>query len=415
MRQILDIALKLASLSVYKEILHQPVVKALYRLLWAANTTPKEVALAWGELIQTLADRHQIKQAANAILQAVLFDQNAFSLLAAAGDIEVEYSLKQVAQRDLTVLMEAAHITPQDILNNCKFAEELKNLDLPQWEIGETESILQGPPSQVLSQLMKFYREHGCGIFAKYNAFIWRKQTIMPVEFPDQIQMSHLKGYEEQRQLILDNTEAFLCGLPANNCLLYGDRGTGKSSTIKAILNQYHTQGLRMIEMPKEFLMDFPDLVGKIARLPMKFIILIDDLSFSEQDNTYASLKSVLEGGIAARPDNALIYATSNRRHLVRETFSDRDGDEVHRSDTIQESLSLADRFGLCVNFSIPDKQKYLDMITQIAKQRGMQEHLDQLLRGAEQWAITRGGRSPRCAQQYMNFAEAAIKSGRNV
>ncbi len=413
MRQISDIALKLASLSVYKEILHQPVVKALYRLLWATNTTPQEVALAWGELIQTLADKRQIKQAAHAILQVVLYDQNIFSQLAAAD--EVEYDLKQVAQRDLTVLMEAARITPQDILNGCKFAEELKNLKLPQWETGEPESILKGTPSQVLSQLMEFYKEHGCGIFAQYNAFIWRKQTIMPVEFPDQIQISDLKGYEEQRRLILDNTEAFLCGLPANNCLLYGDRGTGKSSTIKAILNQYHTRGLRMIEMPKEFLKDFPDLVAKIACLPMKFIILIDDLSFTEQDNTYASLKSVLEGGIAAKPDNALIYATSNRRHLVREAFSDRDGDEVHRSDTIQESLSLADRFGLCVNFSIPDKQKYLDMIIEIAEQRGMQEHLDQLLCGAEQWAIIRGGRSPRCAQQYMNFAEAAIKSGRNI
>ena len=227
--------------------------------------------------------------------------------------------------------------------------------------------------------------------------------------------MSDLKGYEEPRQLVIDNTESFLNGLPANNCLLYGDRGTGKSSTIKAILNQYYTQGLRVIEMPKEFLMDFPDLVAQIAYLPMKFIIFIDDLSFSHQDDTYASLKAVLEGGVAARPENTLIYATSNRRHLVRETFSDRAGDEIHHGDTIQESLSLADRFGLSVNFSLPSKEKYLSIVEELAKQRGLEEYIDQLKLGAEQWAIARGGRSPRCARQFMNSAEAKIKLGRNA
>src|SRR5699024_437784 len=145
-------------------------------------------------------------------------------------------------------------------------------------------------------------------------------------------------------------------GLPANNCLLYGDRGTGKSSTVKALLNEYYTQGLRVIEMPKEYLMDFPYLVDQIASIPMKFIIFIDDLSFSQQDGTYAALKSVLQGGLAAKPANSLIYATSNRRHLLRENFADRNGDDLHRNDTIQESLSLADRFGLTINFMLPDK-----------------------------------------------------------
>lgn len=414
MKQTSDIALKLASLSVYKGVLHQSVPKALYRLVWATQTTSKEVALAWGALIQALADEHKTQQMANAVLQAILYDYNVLALSAAARDIHLEHSLKQVAQRDLSVLMELASITPQDILNECPFAEELENLDLPKWETGEA-MLLQGTSDQVLLYLTQFYREHGCGIFAKYHAFIWRNQTIVPVEFPDPVQVSDLKDYEEQRQLILDNTEAFLSGLPANNCLLYGDRGTGKSSTIKAVLNQYCSKGLRMIEMPKEFLMDFPDLVAQVAHLPMRFIILIDDLSFSRQDDTYTSLKSVLEGGIAVRPNNMLIYATSNRRHLVRETFSDRDGDEVHHADTVQESLSLADRFGLSVNFSVPDKQKYLEIVTEMAKQRGMQRYLDELLHGAEQWAIARGGRSPRCAQQYMNFAEATIKYRKNI
>ena len=205
---------------------------------------------------------------------------------------------------------------------------------------------------------------------------------------------------------------AFLEGLPANNCLLYGDRGTGKSSTVKAILNEYYSRGLRMVEMPKERLQDFPKLVDQIAPLPLCFIIYIDDLSFSQQDDTFAALKAVLEGGLAARPANALIYATSNRRHLLRERFSDREGDEVHRGDTIQESLSLSDRFGLAVNFSVPGKESYLEIVRALALERGLEAQLPQLEAGAERWALERGGRSPRCARQYVALAESRLRRG---
>ena len=159
--------------------------------------------------------------------------------------------------------------------------------------------------------------------------------------------------------------------------------------------------------------MDFPTLVDEIAALPMKFIVFIDDLSFSQQDDTYAALKAVLEGGLAARPENTLIYATSNRRHLLRETFSDREGDEVHRGDTIQESLSLADRFGLSINFSLPDKAHFLEIIRELAFLHGLEGYLPELETGAERWALERGGRSPRCAQQYISAAEAKIKQGK--
>ena len=229
---------------------------------------------------------------------------------------------------------------------------------------------------------------------------------------PDPTTLRDLKGYEIQRRMAIDNTVSFLVGLPANNCLLYGDRGTGKSSTVKAILNEYYTRGLRVIEIPKESLMDFPRLVDEIAALPMKFIIFIDDLSFSNQDDTYAALKAVLEGGLAARPENALIYATSNRRHLLRETFSDREGDEVHKGDTIQESLSLADRFGLSIHFSSPDKWRYLEIVRQLAVQRGLEDHLEELDLLAERWATERGGRSPRCARQFIDDAESKVRRG---
>ena len=206
--------------------------------------------------------------------------------------------------------------------------------------------------------------------------------------YPDPIRLKSLKGYEAARKTVIDNTLALLNGLSANNCLLYGDRGTGKSSTVKAILNEYAPQGLRMVE------------------------IFIDDLSFTQQDDTYAALKAVLEGGLAAQPENALIYATSNRRHLVRECFSDRDGDEIHRGDTIQESLSLSDRFGLSVNFSVPDKTRYLDIVHALAEERGLEVSGSQLDTGAEQWALARGGRSPRCAKQYIAMVESRLKQG---
>ena len=412
MRQI---ALKLASLSVYNNILQQPVPNALYELLWATCTNAKDFVIAWGNFVQALAQENALDKSAQAITQAILYHQNPFSLKAAENTDMLPLGLTEAAKRDLSILTEAAAITPQDVLEACTFRDEMKCLNLPQWSTGEYNEYLCGTPDVVVAKLTKFYREHGCGIFPKYRPFIWRNHTIIPIEYHDKTQMSDLKGYEEPRQLVIDNTESFLNGLPANNCLLYGDRGTGKSSTIKAILNQYYTQGLRVIEMPKEFLMDFPDLVTQIAYLPMKFIIFIDDLSFSHQDDTYASLKAVLEGGVAARPENTLIYATSNRRHLVRETFSDRNGDEIHRGDTIQESLSLADRFGLSVNFSLPSKEKYLEIVEELAKQRGLEEYIEQLKQGAEQWAIARGGRSPRCARQFMNAAEAKIKLGRNA
>ncbi len=414
MRQASEIALKLSSLSIYNNILQQSVLKALYELLWATRSDVKELAVAWGKFVQALAEKNAIDASAQAITQEILYHQNPFSLKA-AGKEHLSLGLIEAAKRDLAVLTEAAAIAPQDILDACEFRDELQYLNLPQWKTGELSEYLCGTAETAAAKLAKFYREHGCGMFAKYRAFIWRNHTIIPVEYPDQTQMADLKGYEEPRQLVIDNTESFLRGLPANNCLLYGDRGTGKSSTIKAILNQYHMQGLRIIEMPKEFLMDFPDLVAQIAHLPMKFIIFIDDLSFSQQDDTYASLKAVLEGGVAARPENTLIYATSNRRHLVRETFSDRNGDEVHRGDTIQESLSLADRFGLSVNFSLPSKEKYLSIVEELAKQRGLHKYMDQLKQEAEQWAIARGGRSPRCARQFMNWAEAKIKFAKNV
>ena len=238
---------------------------------------------------------------------------------------------------------------------------------------------------------------------------------MVPVEHPDPIRLSNLKGYEYQRKIAIDNTRAFLDGFEANNMLLYGDRGTGKSSTVKALLNEYSGEGLRMIEIPKEYLRELPDLTGRLACVPMKFIIFIDDLSFSNGDDNFAALKAVLEGGLASRPGNVVIYATSNRRHLLRETFADRNGDEVNKADTVQEAVSLSDRFGISLTFLMPDKQHFLDIVSQIADDQGLKVDRQQLLNAAERWALERGARSPRYARQFITDAKARLSRGESL
>lgn len=411
MNQIKTAALKLASLSVYKGILNRTVPAAFFRLLKSAGGPMGEFLPAWGHFFAVLAERGYAENFAGCITGTALYDENAFSIAATGGNRIPETAMDAV-KRDLRIILEIAQITPEEVIAGTAYAAELDALDLPRWETGTPVEPLRGSLKDCLTNMAAYYHGHGCGMYARYRAFIWRGGKIQPVAYPDRTRLDELKGYELQRSMAVENTRAFLKGLPANNCLLYGDRGTGKSSTVKAMLNEFYPEGLRVIEMPKESLMDFPFLVDQIAGVPMRFIVFIDDLSFSRQDDTYAALKAVLEGGLAARPENTLIYATSNRRHLLRETFSDREGDEVHRGDTIQESLSLADRFGLAINFSLPDKAQYLGIIRQLAHLRGIEEHLQELEAGAERWALERGGRSPRCAQQFINAAEARIRQG---
>lgn len=414
MNPVQEITFKLSSLCVYRDILECPAPKAFHHLLIAAGqaqTHPLEFYQAWGDFFAQLCRQPPMDSLAGCLTQSALYDENIFSISSAAGE-PVSPAIRAAVQRDLSIILQASAITPEQLWEASGLSALGFPFDLPSWAPGSPVEPLQGEISRCLDTLAAYYRKHGCGIYARYRAFIWRNREIQPVSYPDTTSLKDLKGYEYPRSLVVDNTLSFLNGLPANNCLLYGDRGTGKSSTVKAILNEYYDKGLRVIEMPKEYLMDFPYLVNQIAALPMKFIIFIDDLSFSKQDDTYASLKAVLEGGVAARPANTLIYATSNRRHLLRETFSDREGDEVHRGDTIQESLSLADRFGLSVSFSQPDKAHFLEIVRQLALQQELGDSLPELEKGAEQWALQRGGRSPRCARQYINACEAKIKLG---
>lgn len=395
-------ALLAQSITVYRGILKSKTSGALFDLLCAVNKKPKAFLKRWSTLANILYAENSFDNIAKSISAEALYDENAFTYEAAAKH-EIPESTDKAVLRDISIIKLMCGISPKQILDDYKYKNHILQLeaDLPMWGNGEVIEQLSG--EQSIESLKSYYADNGCGIYARYKAFVWRDGKINPVVHSDPIELDELKGYEYQRKLVINNTKAFVDGLSANNCLLYGDKGTGKSSTVKAVVNKYYKYGLRIVEMPKERLCDFPILAEKIAALPMRFIIFIDDLSFQTQDTSYASLKAVLEGGLSSRPENTLIYATSNRRHLVKETFSDREGDEVHRNDSIQESLSLSDRFGLSINFSVPNKIGYLDIVLALAKQKGLKTDEEQLKLLAERWALERGGRSPRCAKQFID------------
>ncbi len=380
------------------------VVKAYYKLLLSLDSEPDEFLNAYGDFYSLISERGFSNRLAYAMTEAALFDENCFTRAAVAGKYDtLPDNVLKAVKRDCEAILAASSLASEEVLKAYKYYDEIKEIadSLPRWEAGDCAPSFKMFDGS-LKNVARYYKENGCGIFARYKAFIWRDGDIQPVLHPDRIDMDSFTGYEIQRDMVVNNTKSFIEGKSCNNCLLYGDKGTGKSSTVKAIANEFRKDGLRIVEIPKERLIDFPILVDKIAALPMKFIIFIDDLSFQKQDQSYTTLKAVLEGGLAARPDNALIYATSNRRHLVKESFSDRTDDDVNTRDNMQESLSLSDRFGLAVCYSIPTKKEFVDIVIALARQKGIEMSDEELEMGAERFALSRGGRSPRCAKQYV-------------
>ena len=245
--------------------------------------------------------------------------------------------------------------------------------------------------------------KYGYGIYAKNRMFYVNEQgDIVPVLHPDKTVLSDLIDYERDRQIVIDNTRALLAGKPAANILLTGDAGTGKSSTIKAVANALWNEGLRIVEVRKDQLRSIPKVLNELSSNPLKFVLFIDDLSFLKDDDNFNALKAVLEGSVTAKSNNVVIYATSNRRHIIKEKFSDREGDDVHRNDTMQELISLSERFGIHVTFSKPNKETFLHIVHHLAKEYGIEMPTDELDGLAERFALERGGRSARLAKQFI-------------
>lgn len=263
------------------------------------------------------------------------------------------------------------------------------------------------PWGELVTSLAKYYYQTGIGIFGKYQALRWKKQLI-GIPHPDRVQIDTLVGYEEQKSTLIKNTNSLLAGKPALNILLYGGKGTGKSSLIKGLINYYLSSQLRLIEVSKSDLIDLPLILDLLTDLPQKFIIFVDDLSFEADDEAFKALKVVLEGSVTAKPANVVVYATSNRRHLVREYFTDRprpqDAEDIHQWDTVQEKLSFSDRFGITLTFEPADQSKYLEIIHHLAASAKLSIAPDDLEARALQWATRHNGRSGRTAKQFIDY-----------
>lgn len=266
---------------------------------------------------------------------------------------------------------------------------------------------------EFFAHVTEFYRAYGVGMFGLNKAFRITgsdngKVTFHPINNMDKVMLDDLIGYEIQKKKLVENTEAFVQGRKANNALLFGDSGTGKSTSIKAIVNEYYDQGLRMIEIYKHQFKDLSTVIADIKNRNYKFIIYMDDLSFEEFEIEYKFLKAVIEGGVETKPDNILIYATSNRRHLIKETWNDRSDMEsangLHRSDTIEEKLSLVNRFGCQINYSKPSQKEYFNIVVNLAKKNGLTMTEEELCAEANKWELSHGGLSGRTAQQFIDY-----------
>ena len=332
----------------------------------------------------------------NYIKHLILQDENIFSLSCERSNHCTDSTIKEALKRDLIILNDFSCLD-WDVIASKIGIEPLTFLS--------TKEEKKINIDDEIFKLADYYYKNGCGIMGKYKAFRW-DNGLKGIEKPDSVRLEDLIGYEDQKKTLIENTEAFLQGKKANNILLFGDRGTGKSSSVKALLNEYAHRGLRLIELSKHQLIDFNKIISQIKDRNRYFIIFMDDLSFEEFETEYKYMKAAIEGGIEKKPDNVLIYATSNRRHLIKETWNDRqnsDG-EVHISDSIQEKISLADRFGITLTYTSPNQKEYLEIVEGLAKKHGIDMPPEELQRKALQWEMWHNGRSGRTAQQFIDY-----------
>ena len=345
------------------------------------------------------------------IKDIVLRDDNFYVKSMACGEPQ-SAAVTESVKNELKTLDEIACTPSKDVqeIVREKSAEDISNIFLPSWVNSPVQLSME------FTKKLGNLSQTGYGIFARYTFFRVVDGQIVPVAHPDYQHLDELYGYERERNQIIRNTEALLNGTGANNMLLYGDMGTGKSSTIKAVAADYADKGLRIIEVKKNQLFQIPEIMEELASNPLKFILFIDDLSFAGNDDNFSALKATLQGSISGCAGNTVIYATSNRRHLVRESARDRISgagfdDDLHLNDTLQETMSLAARFGLTITFQKPDKEDYLAIVRSLADEYGIEMEEDELFRKAEAHAIRRNGRSPRTARQFIELLKAGLSS----
>lgn len=423
-------------LLVFEDVLQAKPANFLDELLWLVgqhNPNPRELYRLYGWFFSGLAAHSELSSVPvvgnvwqNFILETLLDSTSLFAQkarLAAPGA-----SLQAAARHDLKRLQLLAGLDLAGVTE--RVATVCASPDLPPLaEFSALENSL-GAPEQLrlalkqkfsasqdwsvcLPDLLEFYRTYDASDFARYRAFRWRHAKLEPLAAYDSQRLEDLVGYERERAQVVANTEQFLAGTGANNVLLYGARGTGKSSTVKGLLNRYGEQGLRIIEVQKGELGDYPVIADLVRDRREKFILFVDDLSFEADEVSYKDLKALLEGNLEARPQNLLIYATSNRRHLIKEYFQDTprpDNEEIAAWDTIEEKISLSDRFGLVITFVSPNQREYLKIVEALAAQANINLATEELHRRALQWELSHSGRSGRAARQFVDQLAGELK-----
>jgi len=389
----------------------------------SAAGVPDLVGSLWAELARERPEERLLPDAWRSHLAGrVLGDENPWSLAAERGE-RVPQALRKQAERELRVLHALFGLGCEGLLELVRGAfPELAGL----WVPLETEITAGSSPRleaarwlaeagdwrECAAGLETYFHRHGAGDLGRFRAFRWREGGLHPVREPDPVSLSDLGGHEEEREPLLRNTERFLAGLPASHALVYGQPGTGKSSNVKAVLGAYADRGLRAVEVAREDLDELPAGLDALRGRGVRCVVFVDDLSFEADETGYKALKALLEGSLQAPPDNVLLYATSNRRNLIRESFTERDED-VHAQDTAREKLSLAARFGLRVTFLAPDQRKYLSMVENLAEIRGLELPEEELRERALAWERRISARSGRTARQFVDELQATLAEER--
>lgn len=383
---------ELASISIFRNVLKTKTMKFFAEFLSLEEDNLQQKLNFFADFVDSLAEYNY--SFSDFLCNEIYTDENSYIVSVAKGE-KVSKIIEENVKAELKIFSALTELSAKELCSSLKFDGYI-----PQFVNNKIDFV------KTYSERIKNISKYGYGIFAMSGMFhVSDNNEIVPVKSADKISIEYFVGYREERKDVFDNTKALCEGKPAANVLLYGDAGTGKSSTVKACANYFYDKGLRLIEIRKDQLFALPIIMGKIADNPLKFVIFIDDLSFNKNDDNFSMLKAALEGSASAKAKNAVIYATSNRRHIVKESFSDRDnGDDIHHNDTIQELTSLSDRFGMTVYFEKPNKALYLDIVHNLAKRNNIDLDRRELDIQAEAFALAKGSRSPRVAEQFINL-----------